>query len=404
MDSMHPKRLGLTNCWRRWLRPPVGQRECRTDMQRSLWRLSGCRRRTNGRSGCYHTVFGWTTQGCWLLMGRCITPQEHSKDNTSRYKNEDEDSCGPNHTSVSIRTITRLVKPRAKEIRLMRMNERGGGKEGKIHLSFRSLPSFATILNLLQKSSPFSPRPGKRVSSELPRMITFRGIALPSENLTFIAHPSSGAGDFEGLMNAGMMGVTEGCKGCGVEGAGEAGIAYGERGWGWRGSNGLLIRDWGFWVGIRATGVALDSWQARLRVAIGAGYPGRGAAMEWGWWEPDCRLHNGWPETWEGVCVEGLSCSWLDNACEIGRCCSCSCCCTGEKLGRVGGTAAAANTACFEDKPLVRPGGLFGMRWISSSSSESESSILRSPMPRAPTPELRSGLGWTWSWLSSSPR
>jgi hypothetical protein len=74
------------------------------------------------------------------------------------------------------------VKPRAKEDSGMMKWE---GKIFKSHLSLRSLPSFATILNLLQKSSPFSPRPGRRVSSELPRMMGFRGIALPSENLTF---------------------------------------------------------------------------------------------------------------------------------------------------------------------------------------------------------------------------
>jgi len=57
-------------------------------------------------------------------------------------------------------------------------------------------------------------------------MMGFRGIALPSENLTFTAPPSCSPGDLEGRMNAGVMGVTEGCKGCGVEGEGETRIAY----------------------------------------------------------------------------------------------------------------------------------------------------------------------------------
>jgi len=54
-------------------------------------------------------------------------------------------------------------------------------------------------------------------------MMGFRGTATPSVNLTFTSLRS--AGDFEGRINAGVMGVTEGCKGCGVEGAGETDIA-----------------------------------------------------------------------------------------------------------------------------------------------------------------------------------
>jgi hypothetical protein len=57
--------------------------------------------------------------------------------------------------------------------------------------------SLATILNLLQKSSPRSPRFGNKLSSELPRMMV-------SVNLT------SGAGDFEGRTKTGVMGVMGG--------------------------------------------------------------------------------------------------------------------------------------------------------------------------------------------------
>lgn len=58
--------------------------------------------------------------------------------------------------------------------------------------------SLATILNLLQKSSPRSPRFGNKLSSEPPRM-------MASENLM-----STGAGDFEGRAKTGVMGVMGG--------------------------------------------------------------------------------------------------------------------------------------------------------------------------------------------------
>jgi len=60
-------------------------------------------------------------------------------------------------------------------------------------------------------------------------MMGFRGMASPSKNLTFIAPPPRGAGDCEGRMNAGVIGVIEGCKGCGAEEVGEVDIEYGER-------------------------------------------------------------------------------------------------------------------------------------------------------------------------------
>jgi hypothetical protein len=122
------------------------------------------------------------------------------------------------------------MKPRAEENNPSVYEKKPRGKK-KTCLSFCDLPlpSFATILNLLQKSSPFSPRPGKRVSSELPRMMGFRGIATPSENLTFIGLPSRGAGEFVGRIKAGVMGVIEECKGCGAEGAGDGDIEYGGR-------------------------------------------------------------------------------------------------------------------------------------------------------------------------------
>lgn len=92
-------------------------------------------------------------------------------------------------------------------------------------LSFSTL---ATILNLLQNWSPFSPRFGNNVSSFSPRMIGCSGA-----NLT--------ADVFLGRAKTGAMGVIGGCSGCGVLGtviAGDprskispcppAGIAMGE--------------------------------------------------------------------------------------------------------------------------------------------------------------------------------
>jgi len=57
------------------------------------------------------------------------------------------------------------------------------------------LSSFATILNLLQKSSPFSPLEGNSVSSELPLIIGLRGVTPAlSSNLTLAGPGEVGFG------------------------------------------------------------------------------------------------------------------------------------------------------------------------------------------------------------------
>jgi hypothetical protein len=67
--------------------------------------------------------------------------------------------------------------------------------------------SFATMLNLLQKSSPLWPRLGTKLSSEPPRMIV--------SPVYFI---SLGAGDLAGRAKTGVIGVIGGWRGCGALG------------------------------------------------------------------------------------------------------------------------------------------------------------------------------------------
>lgn len=67
--------------------------------------------------------------------------------------------------------------------------------------------AFATMEKRRQKSSPFSPREGKRVSSVFPRMMG-RARGSFSENLM-----DDGEGEGVGRMKAGVMGVIGGWSG-----------------------------------------------------------------------------------------------------------------------------------------------------------------------------------------------
>ena len=70
------------------------------------------------------------------------------------------------------------------------------------------LSSLTTILKRLQKSSPLSPRRGRRVSSFSPRRM-----GCVTANLT-----SRSCGNLEGRAKTGVMGVMVGGSGCGVLG------------------------------------------------------------------------------------------------------------------------------------------------------------------------------------------
>lgn len=135
--------------------------------------------------------------------------------------------------------------------------------EKHTNLSFFRLSSLATMLNLRQKSSPFSPREGRSVSSEFPLIMGFRGVATPSLNAMLV-----GVGLFDaGRMNAGVIGVTGGSSGWGVDGAGEAGARPGPaKG----GSKGFWILIGGGIPPCLPPGAAAASGRARFRAAIGA--------------------------------------------------------------------------------------------------------------------------------------
>jgi len=113
----------------------------------------------------------------------------------------------------------------------------------------------------LQKSSPFSPLEGRSVSSVFPRRI---GRGFPVENVTpgdELTVPEAEDAAEEGRMKAGVMGVIEGCNGCGAA-AGEAWAGAAANGA--RGGAPAGLRT------LRAPGA--PAWP--LRAAMGAAYPG----------------------------------------------------------------------------------------------------------------------------------
>ena len=50
-----------------------------------------------------------------MLIRIPLLTQDHTKDDTTHNKKDEEETCEPNHTSLSVRTITHVVKPRAEE-------------------------------------------------------------------------------------------------------------------------------------------------------------------------------------------------------------------------------------------------------------------------------------------------
>lgn len=126
------------------------------------------------------------------------------------------------------------------------------------------------MLKRRQKSSPLSPRFGRRVSSELPRMIGL------------VAKVTSRGEDdcLGGRAKAGVMGVIGGWSGWGVLGTeGAMKAACGLRGPNEEETVIGLVLTWYIWSCWRPCGVAVGSGRVRLSAATGAAYPGLGAAI-----------------------------------------------------------------------------------------------------------------------------
>lgn len=128
-------------------------------------------------------------------------------------------------------------------------------------LGFR-LSSLATILNRLQKSSPFSPRRGRSFSSEFPRIIVSGPhlMSLDSEG-------------FDGRAKTGRIGVMVGGRGWGALGT-EIGATGGCSRVTAGGTRAVPYWSESIPGGERALSDSLD----KFRAAIGATYPGFGAA------------------------------------------------------------------------------------------------------------------------------